>query len=99
MNATEFESPLVPAPECGLSVLTNAVPALATSDAGTEALALVPSTLPLLSVGNVVVRVCPFHCTTVLATNPLPLTVSVNCGLPAVTLAGESEVIVPPVGT
>jgi hypothetical protein len=95
-NATEFESPLVPAPECGLSVFTNAVPDLATSDAGTVA---VPRTLPLLSVSNVVVSVCPFHCTTVLATNPLPLTVSVNCGLPAVTLAGESEVMVPPVGT
>jgi hypothetical protein len=98
-NATEFESPLVPAPECGLSVLTNAVPDLATSDAGTVAVALVPRTFPLLSVSNVVARACPFHCTTVLATSPLPVTVSVNCGLPAVTLAGESAVMVPPVGT
>jgi hypothetical protein len=78
VNATGFESPLVPEPECGLSVLTNAVPGLATSDAGTVAVAVVPTTLPLLSVSNCVAMVCPFHCTTVLATNPLPTTVSVN---------------------
>jgi hypothetical protein len=99
MNATGFESPFVPAPEWGLSVLTDAVPGLATSDAGTVAVAVVPRTLPLLSVSNVVARVCPFHCTTVLATNPLPTTVNVNWGLPAVTFAGDSELIVPPVGT
>jgi len=48
MNATGFESPFVPAPECGLSVFTKAVPALATSDAGT--VAVIPVTLPLVSV-------------------------------------------------
>src|SRR5258708_31413666 len=97
-NATEFESPLVPAPECGLSVFTNAVPDLATSDAGTVAVALVPRTLPLLSVSNVVVSVCPFHCPTVLATHPLPLTVSLNWRLPAITLSGESAGMGPPQG-
>jgi hypothetical protein len=78
MNAIEFESPFVPAPECGLSVFTVAVPAVATRDAGTVAVALVPRTLPLVSVSNVVARACPFHCTTVFAINPLPTTVSVN---------------------
>ena len=97
MNATGFESPFVPAPECGLSVFTKAVPALATSDAGT--VAVIPVTLPLVSVVTTVAIVWLFHCTTVLATNPAPTTVSVNCALPAVTFAGDSELIVPPVGT
>src|SRR6266404_3976845 len=52
MNATGFESPFVPAPECGLSVLTNAVPGLATRDAGT--VAAIPVTFPLLSVATCV---------------------------------------------
>jgi hypothetical protein len=97
MNASEFESPFIPAPEKGLSVWTKAVPGLATSDAGT--VAVMPMTLPALSVCNWVAIVPPFHCTTVLATNPPPTTVSVNCGLPAVVLAGESEVMDAPVGT
>src|SRR5258708_32031098 len=87
-NATEFESPLVPAPECGLSVFTNAVPDLATSDAGPVAGALVPMTVALLSLSNVGGSPCPFHSPTVLATNPLPLTVSVNSARPAGTLVG-----------
>jgi hypothetical protein len=97
MNATGFESPFVPAPEWGLSVFTNAVPGLATSDAGT--VAVIPVTLPLVSVVTTVAIVWLFHCTTVLATNPVPTTVNVNCGLPAVTFAGDSELIDPPVGT
>jgi hypothetical protein len=76
MNATGFESPLVPAPECGLSVFTNAVPGLATSDAGT--VAVIPVTFPLASVVTTVAIVWLFHWTTVLATNPLPVTVNVN---------------------
>src|SRR5580692_2768875 len=35
MNARELESPLFPAPDAGLKVLTNAVPGLATSAAVT----------------------------------------------------------------
>ena len=97
INAREFERPLVPAPECGLSVFTNAVPALATRAAGT--VAVIPVTFPLLSVVTTVAIVWLFHCTTVLATNPAPTTVRVNCGLPAVTFAGDSELMVPPVGT
>jgi hypothetical protein len=97
MNASGFESPLVPAPECGLNVLTNDVPCLATRDAGTSA--VIPVTFPLVSVTTWVVSVCPFHCTTVLATNPPPMTVKVKPGLPAGTLLGESEVMVAPVGT
>jgi hypothetical protein len=76
MNATGFESPLVPAPECGLSVFTKAVPALATSDAGT--VAVIPVTFPLVSVVTTVAIVWLFHWTTVLATNPVPTTVNVN---------------------
>jgi hypothetical protein len=78
MNATGFESPFVPAPECGLSVFTDALPGFVTSEAGTVAVADVPRTLPPLSVSNFVARVCPFHCITVLATNPEPVTVNVN---------------------
>jgi hypothetical protein len=97
MNATGFESPFVPAPECGLNVFTKAVPGLATSAAGT--VAVTPVTFPLVSVVTWVTIVWLFHCTTVLATNPVPTTVKVNCGLPAVIFAGDSEPIVPPVGT
>src|SRR5216683_4980391 len=97
MKASGFESPFVPAPECGLSVLTKAVPGLATSEAGT--VAVIPITLPPLSVCTWVAMVPPFHCTTVLATNTPPTTVSVNWGLPAVMFAGEREVMVAPVGT
>src|SRR4030088_1687742 len=62
MNASGLESPLVPAPECGCSVLTKAVPGLATSEAGT--VAVIPRTLLLASVCTCVAIVCPFHCTT-----------------------------------
>ena len=50
MRATELERPLVPAPECGLRVLTKAVPGVATRAAGT--VAVMPVTLPELSVSN-----------------------------------------------
>ena len=42
----------------------------------------------------VVVRAAPFTCTIEPLTNPVPLTVSVNPGLPAVTLDGLIEVMV-----
>src|SRR5690348_3613265 len=99
INATGFESPLVPAPECGLRVFTNAVPGLATSDAGTVAVARLPKMLPAVSVAKVVARVWPFHCTTVLATKPAPLTVNVKSELPALIVEGDRERMVPPVGT
>jgi hypothetical protein len=100
MNAMGFESPLVPAPECGLSVLTKAVPGLATRDAGT--VAVIPMMLPPLSVCSWVAIVPPFHCTTVLATKTVPgagITVRVKLEFPAVILAGESAAMVAPVGT
>jgi hypothetical protein len=96
-NAIGFDNPFVPAPECGLSVLTNAFPALATSDAAT--VAVIPVMFPALSVRICVGIVCPFHCTTVFATNPPPITLSVKSGLPAVTLSGDKELILAPVGT
>src|SRR5579871_289741 len=43
---------------------------------------------------NVVVRLDPFHRTTAPLTNPEPFTVSVNAAVPAVALAGDSELIV-----
>jgi hypothetical protein len=45
---------------------------------------------------NVVVRPEPPICTVEPETNPLPLTVSVNAGLPAATLAGDRLLIVGP---
>ena len=48
INAREFERPLVPAPECGLSVFTKEVPGVATSAAGT--VAVMPVMLPELSI-------------------------------------------------
>ena|ERR1700730_5460407 len=47
----------VPPPGAGLLTVTLTVPAVAMSEAGTEALSLVPLT-------NVVVSATPFHCTT-----------------------------------
>jgi hypothetical protein len=42
---------------------------------------------------KVVVRFEPFHCTTELLMNPLPLTVRVKAAPPAVALVGEIEVM------
>ena len=64
-----------------------AVPAVAMSEAGTVAVTLVLLT-------NVVVRLAPFHFTTLPCTKLVPFTVRVNCGPPAVALLGESEVAV-----
>ena len=96
MNAMELESPFCPAPDAGLRVLTKAVPTLATRAAGTVAVTL--STLPAESVDTAVAMVFPFHCTTVLATNPWPVTVSVKSVLPALMVDGESTLIAAPVG-
>src|SRR5260370_34037672 len=81
MKGSGLESPFIPAPENGLSVLTKTVPGLATSAALT--VAVIPRTVPELSVCTCVGIEAPLHCTTVLATNPPPFTVTVNRGLPA----------------
>src|SRR5205823_5334410 len=76
-----------PPPGGGLNTVTAAVPAVAMSAAGTVAVTFVLST-------NVVVRLAPFHFTTLLCTKLVPFTVRVNCGPPAVALLGESDVVV-----
>jgi hypothetical protein len=65
----------VPPPGVGLNTLTWAVPATAMSAAVIAAVNLVAET-------NVVARFAPFHWTTELELNPLPLTVKVNAALP-----------------
>jgi hypothetical protein len=92
-----LERPLFPAPVAGLSVLTVAIPVVATNAAGIVAVTMFPSTVPALLVGTVVVRVFPFHCTTVFATKVPPFTVSVKSPLPALMTEGESDMMVAPV--
>src|SRR5260370_39530043 len=82
MNASGFESPFVPAPECGLSVLTKAVPGLATSEAGT--VAVIPITFPPLSGCTLGGTGPPFHLTTTLGTRTPPPTGSGDWGPPAI---------------
>lgn len=98
-KAKTLESPLVPDPEWGLSVLTKAVPCFATKEAAT--CAVTPVMLPAESVAMVVGMVVLFHCTTVFAVTEvkLPVTVKVKAALPAGTVAGDKEVILAPVGT
>jgi hypothetical protein len=96
-NEMVLESPLFPAPDAGLIVLTVAIPGVATSAAGTVAVTTFPSTFPALSVGTTVLRFFPFHCTTVFATKVPPLTVNIKSGLPALCTEGESDMIVAPV--
>ncbi len=64
-----------------------AVPAVLIRFAGTEAVNWVA--LP-----NVVIRDEPFHCTAAPRPNPLPFTVKVKAGWPAITAVGLSELIV-----
>jgi hypothetical protein len=80
-------APEVPPPGAGLVTVTLNVPAVAMSEARIAAVTCVPLT-------NVVTRALPFTFTLVPLTKPVPFTVSVNPGLPAVALGGESEVIV-----
>lgn len=75
-----------PPPGAGLVTCTGAVPAVAISDAGTEAVSCVELT-------NVVVRLLPFQLATELDTKPEPFTVRVKAGPPAVELFGESVLI------
>src|SRR5262249_18801952 len=91
----EFESPLLPLPEKGFCVNTEALPGVAMSLAGTTAVTV--KELPLASgFTNVVASFCEFHPTTVLATNAGPaeeaLRVSVKSLPPAGMLLGESDV-------
>jgi hypothetical protein len=78
-------APEVPPPSAGLNTVTEAVPLLTTSPAGTDAVNWVALT-------NVVVSATPFQFTTELLTNPLPFTVSVNVASPAVANVGASDV-------
>jgi hypothetical protein len=79
----------VPPPGVGLKTVTEAVPAVAISEAGTAAVNWVALT-------NVVVKATPFHCTTEPATKFVPAIVRVKAGPPAVAVVGE---IKPEVGT
>lgn len=68
----------------GFTTVTEALPAAEMSPDGTAAVSCVLLT-------KVVVRPTPFHCTTDEGTKLLPITVSVNVGVPASPLDGERE--------
>jgi hypothetical protein len=68
----------------GVNTVTDAVPTLAISVAGTVAVSCVALT-------NVVVRLAPFHCTSEVLMKLPPFTVIVNAGVPAIALFGTSE--------
>ena len=70
----------------GLAKVICADPGCAVSVAGTPAVTCVPLT-------KVVVSAVPFNDTTAPDTKPVPFTVNVNAGPPAVTVAGEMLVI------
>jgi hypothetical protein len=74
-------APEVPPPGAGVTTVTGTERALARSAAVIAARSWVALT-------NVVVRLAPFQRTREAGTKPLPLTVSVSGGLPAVALAG-----------
>ena len=99
-KAKGFESPLFPAPVAGFKVMMVATPDLAMSAAGTVAVTTFPSAAPVMSTGTVVVRVLPFHWTTVFRTKPLPFTVKVKSpqlALQALIWAGERKESAAPV--
>jgi hypothetical protein len=77
----------VPPPGERFITVTDAVPAVAMSLAGTEPVNFVPLTY-------VVVSPVPFHCTVEVETKLVPVTVRVNGAPPAVALEGESAVAV-----
>jgi hypothetical protein len=77
----------MPPPGAGLETVTRAVPAAARSP-GSGA----KSNLVLLF--TMVARFTPFHCPTVPATNPVPVTVTASPETFAEKLAGNSEAIV-----
>jgi hypothetical protein len=74
-----------PPPGLGVNTVTKGVPAAATSPAAMAARSSEPPTY-------VVALLAPFHLTTEVATNPLPVTVRVKAGLPAATLLGVKVV-------
>ena len=69
------------------STATDTFPALETKLGGTVAVNRVAST-------KVVASVVLFHCTSAPDAKPVPFTVRVNCGPPAVTRLGVSDVII-----
>ena len=77
----------VPPPGLGLATVMDAVPAVATRDAGTVAVSCVEET-------KLVARGAPFQFTVEVETNLVPFTVKVNCALPAVVEVGQIEVMV-----
>jgi hypothetical protein len=70
-----------------LATVTDAVPAVAISEAGTVAVSRVDET-------NVVANTVPFHFTVEVEPKLVPFTVNVNCAPPAVAQIGLSEVMV-----
>jgi hypothetical protein len=84
VNVCAFD---VPPPGAGFTTVTDAVPPVATSAAGTIAVSCVDET-------NVVVSPDPFQLTTELETKLVPVTVNVKPALPAVTQFGLIEVVV-----
>lgn len=77
----------IPPPGAGLVTVTDAVPAVLISAAVILAVSCV-------GVRKMVDRSAPFHCTTELVTNPVPLTVRVKAAPPFIALAGETLVTV-----
>ncbi len=95
MKERVLERPLFMLPECGLNVLTVAIPGVVINDC--ETVAVSQRMLLLASRTGVVVRVCPFHCITVPVTNPEPKAVIVKPWSPALALAGAMEARLAPV--
>src|SRR5439155_16761555 len=81
VNVTAFDVP----PQ-GVTMVIEAVPGVAISEAGTVAVSCVEET-------NVVVNAVPFHFTVEPETKLVPFTVNVNCGPPATAQFGLSEVM------
>jgi hypothetical protein len=84
VNVCAFD---VPPPGAGLTTVIDAVPAVATREAGTVAVNCVAEI-------NVVVSEVPFQSTVEVETKFVPLTVKVNCGPPAVAQVGLIAVVV-----
>jgi hypothetical protein len=84
VNVCAFD---VPPPGVGFTTVMEAVPPVAIRDAGTVAVSCVEET-------NVVVSAVAFHFTVEVETKFVPLTVKVNCGLPAVAQVGLIAVVV-----
>src|SRR6267142_2098801 len=90
MPTAKFIELDVPPPGAGLKTVTRAVPAVRRSVAGIVAVSWVADTY-------VVGRLVPFHRTIELVTKFVPVTVSVNPELPAVTRFG-TRLVVPGTG-